>query len=91
MGMGACEDVVRPWAEALGIIGVETVTRGDADDGRRDDARVGFKRTSYRCDGFTVVRGLTRQGGGMVDGDVFLFNLAPHEFARRDRKGVGLW
>ena len=76
-------------AEALGIVGVEAVAGSDANDRGSDYARVGFESTSDRCDGFSIVRSLTCQGGWMVDRSIFFFDFVPHEFTRRERRGWG--
>ena len=58
---------------------------GDADDCGGDDAGMGFKCTSDRCNWFTIVRGLACQSGGVVDRGILLFDFTPHMFARRER------
>ena len=57
--MRAGECVVGVGAEALGVCCVKTVTGGDADDGRSDEAGVGFDCPSDGRYGFAVVRCLT--------------------------------
>ena len=81
----ACSGVVRTGAKALGVVGVEAMAGGDADDGGGDDARMGFKRTSNCCNWFATVWNLACQSGGVVDRGVFFFDFLPHEFARRER------
>lgn len=46
VGVGASEDVVRLGTEALGIVCVEKVASGDAEDGGCDETGVDFERTS---------------------------------------------
>ena len=38
MRMWACESIVGLWLETLGVVSVEAMSRGDANDGGGDDA-----------------------------------------------------
>lgn len=61
----------------------------DTNDGGRGDSRVCFECASDRCDWFAVVRNLTCQRGGVVDGGVVFLDFMPHKLARGEG-GVGL-
>ena len=60
MSVGAKKWVVCVRAETLGVRCVEAVTGGDANDGRGDEAGVGFDCPSDGRDWFVVVWCLTR-------------------------------